>query len=312
MNICALHPFSVFVVAHGPGYDICLFWATVETRLSAWERLNSNHIHPPWLLHTVEVSLGKILLGRPHGNAFLCKHVLADRPHGSCKRTFLKPGLRVKKTPPLRSCVDSESTYFACWWHHRPLNPRHLITTTTTTTDYMLVFVLQRILSSSGLLVLCSVSPSTVCLYTAHKLYAHAPALLLCFWWILSATYRPGIWTKVCWVVSNGSIWTQLLLKRCWGRKGGGEDRSGTCEPQIAPGGSFIGVWVNVNGYLSSWALHGSLNVCERLIPTSVVKHFERSVRPEKAFHKFSPFTNYHRISVFKCVYFHSVTRTLH
>ena len=36
----------------------------------------------------------------------------------------------------------------------------------------------------------CLVSPSTVCLYTARKLYAQAPSLLLCFGWISSATYR--------------------------------------------------------------------------------------------------------------------------
>ena len=36
----------------------------------------------------------------------------------------------------------------------------------------------------------CLVSPSTACLYTACKLYAHAPSLLLHFWWISNATYR--------------------------------------------------------------------------------------------------------------------------
>ena len=95
--------------------------------------------------------------------------VLADRPHGSCKRsawkrTFLKPGLRVEKSENavlLSSCVNSESTYFAYQWRHHPpltsslwpLNPRRLITTTTTTmADYMLVFILQKILSLLGLL----------------------------------------------------------------------------------------------------------------------------------------------------------------
>ena len=67
--------------------------------------------------------------------------------------------------------------------------------------------------------LLCSVSPSTVCLYTARKLYTHA--LLLCFWWISSATYRPGIPTKAHWVVHKGSIWTQIFLKLCRGRRGG-------------------------------------------------------------------------------------------
>ena len=37
---------------------------------------------------------------------------------------------------------------------------------------------------------LCSVSSSTVCFFTASKLNVHAPSLLLCFWWIWSATYR--------------------------------------------------------------------------------------------------------------------------
>ena len=105
------------------------------------------------------------------------------------------------------------------------LTPRRLITTTTTTmVDYMLVFVLQKILS---LFLLCSVSPSTVCLYTARRFYAHAPSLL-CFLWISSATYRPGIWTKACWAVYNGSIWTQIFLKRCQGRRGK-KDCFGTC-----------------------------------------------------------------------------------
>ena len=152
-------------------------------------------------------------------------HHLADCPHGSCKRTFLKP--EIWKTLPLRSPVYSESAYFAYRWRHRPtprplafdfLTLQHLITTTTTTmADYILV--LQKILSLSGLrgqnilflchyaeqkrimdnrirhivfFFLCSASPSTVCLFTARKLYVHAPSLLH-FWWISSATYRPGI-----------------------------------------------------------------------------------------------------------------------
>ena len=32
--------------------------------------------------------------------------------------------------------------------------------------------------------------------------------------------YRPEIWTKASWVVYNGSIWTQVFLKRCQGRQG--------------------------------------------------------------------------------------------
>ena len=75
--------------------------------------------------------------------------------------------------------------------------------------DYMLVLVLEKILSLSGPLgqnimllchyakqkrimdnrlaifdffLLCSLSPSTVYLYIVHKLYAHAPSLLFRFW----------------------------------------------------------------------------------------------------------------------------------
>ena len=130
-------------------------------------------------------------------------------------------------------------------WHHRPtpqplafnlLTPQRLIITTTTMADYMFVFGLQKILSLSELLgqnilllchyvewkrimdnrirhivffFLCSVSPSTVSLCTAHKLYAHPPSLLLWFGWISRATYRPGIWIKAYWVVYNESVWTK-------------------------------------------------------------------------------------------------------
>ena len=41
------------------------------------------------------------------------------------------------------------------------------------------------------------------------------PSLLLRFWWILSTTYRPGIWTTACWVVYYGSVWSQMYLKQC-------------------------------------------------------------------------------------------------
>ena len=117
------------------------------------------------------------LRGHPHGNAFVCKctfcMVLADRPHGSykrsaCKHTFLKPGLRVEKSEnaplPLVSRVDSESAYSGYRWRHRPtprplafdlLTPRCLITATTSTTtmaDYMLVFMTQKIFGLLGLL----------------------------------------------------------------------------------------------------------------------------------------------------------------
>ena len=91
------------------------------------------------------------------------------------------------------------------------LTPQRLITSTTMA-DYMLMFVLQKILSLSGLLgqnilLLCHnaerkrimdkrhfrllLAGFGFCLYTARKLYAHAPSLLLRFWLISSATCRP-------------------------------------------------------------------------------------------------------------------------
>ena len=64
----------------------------------------------------------------------------------------------------------------------------------------------------------CSTSPSTVCLFTVRKLYAHAQSRPLCFLGEFQAL--PGIWTTACWVIYSGSIWTQIFLKRCQGRRG--------------------------------------------------------------------------------------------
>ena len=75
--------------------------------------------------------------------------------------------------------------------------------------------------------LLCLVSPSTVCLYTAWKFYAHTPSLLL-FWWISSATYRPGIWTTAFESFSVDPFWTQIFLKQCRGKQGK-KDCFGTC-----------------------------------------------------------------------------------
>ena len=76
--------------------------------------------------------------------------------------------------------------------------------------------------------LLCLVSPSTVCLFTACKLHAHALSLLLCLWWMSSATYRPGRWTTAFWIVFSGSVWTQIFLKRS-SRKTEEKDCFGTC-----------------------------------------------------------------------------------
>ena len=148
-----------------------------------------------------------------------------------------------------RICILCISMTMTASLHHstcslRPLLLWRLVTTKTTMEDYMLVFMPHKILSLLGLqgqnimllchyieqkrimdnllaifvfFLLCLVSPSTVCLYTVCKLYAHAPSLLLRFWGISRATYRPGIWTTEHWVVYNGSIWTQIFLKQCQG-----------------------------------------------------------------------------------------------
>ena len=110
------------------------------------------------------------------------------------------------KMPPLCSHLDSKPVYFTYRWRHRrtprplafhPLNPAPSHNNN----------------NNNGGLHAC-VHASTVCLYTVCKLYAHAPSPLLHFWSISSATYRPGIWTTECWVVYNGSIWTQIFLKK--------------------------------------------------------------------------------------------------
>ena len=170
--------------------------------------------------------------------------VLADRPRGSCKHAFFKPGLRLKKLkmPPVHSRVDSEPVYVMYRWSHRPA-PRPLNPATShnnnknnnngglhacvhaaedmepirVTRQNTLLLCHYAEWKSMIVFLLCSVSPSTVCLYTAHKLYAHAPSLLLHFQ--SNSTPRPGIWTKACWVVYNRSVWMQIYLKRRSGRR---------------------------------------------------------------------------------------------
>ena len=115
--------------------------------------------------------------------------------------------------------------------------PQHLITTTTTTTTTMADYCLRSyFLQLTRLIVECKwqqqfdliIGPhkrrshfrlfvwfgfSIFCLFV-HKLYAPS---LLHFWWISSATYRPGMWTTAFWVVFSGSVLTQIS-KRCRGR----------------------------------------------------------------------------------------------
>ena len=114
--------------------------------------------------------------------------VLADRPRVSCKRTFLKPGLRVERRPCVLVWTANLHTLRIDDAMAPPLDlltPQGLITTTAMA-DYVLVFVLQKTWSLSGLLwqdillqrimdnrraifvFFLSCSPSTVCLYTAQ------------------------------------------------------------------------------------------------------------------------------------------------
>ena len=137
--------------------------------------------------------------GHPHGNAFVCKctcfasfwPIIQMDPVNALFWNLVS-GWKHLKTPPLRSHVDGESAYFAYWWHHRPiprplafnlLTPWHLITTTTTTmADYMLVFVLQKILS---LLELVGQSVMLLCNYAEQKSHCtshfHLPLVVFGF-----------------------------------------------------------------------------------------------------------------------------------
>ena len=155
------------------------------------------------------------------------------------------------KTLPLCSCVDSKSTYFAYWWRHRPTSRPLAFDLLTPCCqqrmmDYMLVFVLQKILNRSGLLgqnyapltlrwakkgrptshfhllrVVLGFSFHCLFVYSAQALCTCSVASSPFFLWISSATYRPGIWTTACWVIFSGSVWMQIFLKRCQGRRGG-------------------------------------------------------------------------------------------
>ena len=173
-------------------------------------------------------------------------------------------GWEKPKAQPSCFCVDSESTYFPFRWRHHPTpwplafdlwTPQRLITTTTTMADYCLCSCFLQLtrlvveyesqqqfnfiigphkrfwfpcsghfLSSSccvWFLLLLS-----VCL-SVHKLYAHALSLLLRFWLISSATYRPGIWTTAFWVIFSWySVANVLEITQ---RKTEEKDHFGTC-----------------------------------------------------------------------------------
>ena len=122
-----------------------------------------------------------------HMETLFCVCIMsADRPHGSCKRTALKPGLRVEK-------FENAALVFSCGRRirHQPAfdlwTPQRLTTTTTTTMGQNILLLClyaerRRIMDDRldiFVFLLCSVSSSTVCL--RRKLHAHAQSLLLCF-----------------------------------------------------------------------------------------------------------------------------------
>ena len=137
------------------------------------------------------------LRGHLHGNTFVCKCtfriILDDHPHGSCKHTLLNPGLggKIWKRCPcvlvwtanphtlriddannggLHACVClsgllGQNILLLCHYAERKRIMDHQL-------DIFIFFFL------------CSLSPSTVCLCTVQKLYAHALSLRLRYWWI--------------------------------------------------------------------------------------------------------------------------------
>ena len=149
----------------------------------------------------------------------------------------LVSGRKNPKMLPLRSRVDAESAYFAYRWRHRSTSHNNnnnggLYACVPATEDIEPIGVTRakydvplplrwakRIMDNRLAIFVFFLSYSTVSLHSACKLYAHAPSLLFRFLSISSATYRPGIWTTARWVVFNRSVWTQMFLKRCQGRR---------------------------------------------------------------------------------------------
>ena len=155
----------------------------------------------------------------------------------------LVSGRESLKTLPLCSRVDSESAYFAYRWSQHPTPwplAFDLLTlqcpVTTTMVDYMLVFALQKILCLLGLLgqniLLChNAERKGIMDNRIRHIILDPPRRAFSFYCLFvystqalctcssSTYYRPGIWNKACWHVHNGSIWTQIFLKLCQGRR---------------------------------------------------------------------------------------------
>ena len=120
--------------------------------------------------------------------------------------------------------------------------------------DYMLVLVLQKILSLFG-------SPGQnillLCCYTERKrimdncirhiicvLFLRILTVCLQLLLFLLVNFKrrlhAGTWTTACWVVYNGSVWTQIFLKWCRG----GED------------GLYVWTWPQTLLRRAKWSWH--------------------------------------------------------
>ena len=178
----------------------------------------------------------------PHGNASVCKLtcfasfcpiVHMDPVNSLFWNLVSKKNL---KTLPLRPRVDSESAYVAYRWRHRPstsnlrpLNPatshnnnnnnnnglhacdraaEDIEPIRVTRTKYSAALSLRWAKKDYGQPTSHFLLPLAVFFFYCLFVYS-TQALCTC-----SATYRPGIWTTACWVVYNGSVWTQIFLKR--------------------------------------------------------------------------------------------------
>ena len=101
---------------------------------------------------------------------------------------------------------------------------------------------------------------SVYCLFTERKLNVHAQCLLR-FWWMSSATYRPGIWTSAFSVIFSGSVWTQIFLKRWRGRRRKKRDRFRPCGRGLRPIG---GAWHLLKTKKKTRSMHIKLACCKQ------------------------------------------------
>ena len=127
-----------------------------------------------------------------------------NRPTQRLKCTFLKTGLRVAKSNNAALLVLVWTANPHTLWNDDVIAPPlDLLPPTSEPRDVSWQQQQWR----------------TTCLCSCHRRYwlllllwdvvvseMHAPSLLLRFWWISSATYRPGIWTTAFLVVFWGSV----------------------------------------------------------------------------------------------------------